>query len=106
MRTLGAAIGAIAITAAVTIPAVATTHSAPTPAARTCAAFRVWDAHRTVRNLDVTMTASESVPWTRSGASAYIADDAYGLYGDVRSGAKAHYIAQDVKYFSEDCKGK
>ncbi|HEY1705639.1 MAG TPA: hypothetical protein VGG75_38630 [Trebonia sp.] len=68
-----------------------------TPAQRTCAAFATWDHKRTTANLNTMMTVSESAPWKYTG------EDAAGLYSDVRSGAAAKYVTEDVKYFGEDC---
>jgi hypothetical protein len=70
--------------------------AAQTPAQRTCAAFSTWDHKRTTANLNAMLTVSESAPWK------YVGEDAAGLYTDVRSG-KTGYIAEDVKYFGEDC---
>lgn len=48
------------------------------PAQRTCQAFKAWDHHRTVANLDRLMTASERAPWHNLGLDVSV------VYFDVR----------------------
>jgi hypothetical protein len=65
--------------------------------ARTCAQANTWNAHRTAANVDADMTDSFHVPWK------YLGGDVDQLYNDVRRGAKAKFLATDVKYIREDC---
>lgn len=77
------------------VPANASTHKT-TPAARTCAAFRTWDHHRTTANLDALLTASETAPWVPLGADVVV------VYTDVR-GHDTYDLAADVKAIGQDC---
>jgi hypothetical protein len=93
-------LGAIAVVA--TLLAVSA-GAAESPAGKVCAAFRTWDHHRTTANIDA-MTAGTfgGSGWTQDPGK-YVLSDAASLYADVRTGAKASYIASDVKYMGEDC---
>jgi hypothetical protein len=97
-----AATALLTATAAATLtaaPALASTAPLAPAAVKTCAAYRAWLAHPTTVRLNAMMNASEAAPWK------YVGEDATGLYSDVRSQAKAKYIAADKKYFTEDCAG-
>ena len=68
-----------------------------TARARTCAAVTLWSGHRTSPYLYELMADSFRVPWK------YLAGDVDQLYNDVRRGASAHHVSQDIAYLREDC---
>lgn len=73
--------------------------AAPTPASRTCSAFRVWNAHRTPAHLRTLMADSIPLAWKGDGLSG----DVYSLYGDVNA-RDGYYVTGDVRYIAKDCK--
>jgi hypothetical protein len=92
------------------VPASAVNVTAPAPApvavrppvavsqsSRVCADFSAWEAKRATRNLDVLMTASETVRW------AWLGYDVTRLYTDV-SEVAPYFVARDVKYVARDCR--
>jgi hypothetical protein len=103
-RGLGIAIFALSAVAAgiaalIILPGNA--QASATPAARTCSAFATWEKHPATANIDAMMADTFTMTW--SGDSKYVGSDAASLYGDWRSGAKAKYVNDDVKYMREDC---
>lgn len=88
---------AVAIVALLSVTASASASPAINWKANTCEAFSHWEHSRTTANLDRMATYSLHVPWR------YVGEDAWGLTGDIRSGAPAKYVKADIRYFTQDC---
>lgn len=84
------------IAVAITVSSLLGTHPM-SPAMRTCAAFRVWDEHRTAVHLDAMLTASEHAPWRNLG------NDVDVVYADVRDGDR-YDLPGDIAGIKTDCR--
>ena len=98
MRTAVGIIAAAAISASLGFAANASAAPASaTPTQKTCAAFSTWDGKRTAAHFNTMVINSLAAP------AHYLGSDVLELAADVRDGAKAKYINEDIKYVKEDC---
>jgi hypothetical protein len=66
---------------------------------RTCSAAKAWEGHRTTARFNTMVIDSLSAP------AKYLGSDVLELAADVRGGAAAKYIKQDIAYVNDDCEG-
>ena len=102
MRWIIAAVAtALAVVAAALVCShanAATLTSHPSPTAQTCAAFRLWHAHRSTGHLDAMVRASLTAPWQN------LANDVDVVYADVRGNDRID-LRGDVAGIAFDCHG-